>query len=118
MLSLRAADMANSERLSRISWLMAEIVQASEEKESLALAAWNSVSTDSASSTRFLNMRQVERHIRLLDQAIREQEIELNIPPTISAPALEKPLQEVENLIAPIIVSGHTRSLRSRNADS
>jgi hypothetical protein len=68
--------------LSRIAWLSDEILRTSEEKVHLAQASCDSVSNHTMCLSHAPFMRtQVDRHIRILDQAIQEQEAAIALGP-------------------------------------
>jgi hypothetical protein len=81
------------EMLSHIAWLSEEIQRASEEKVNLAQAAYDSVRPPPPPQHRSLYsyLSQVDRHIRLLDQSVKEHEASISLgvrPGTHLAPIL------------------------------
>jgi hypothetical protein len=78
--------------LSHIAWLSEEILRASEEKVNLAQAAYDSVRLfPQIVGLMSYAVPQVDRHIRLLDQSIKEQEASISLgvrPGTHLAPIL------------------------------
>lgn len=78
----RAKPPASSrELLSHIAWLSEEYLRTSREKVNLAQAAHDSVSFPHSCSKVSYFQCQVDRHIRLLDQFIKEQEASLGPEP-------------------------------------
>ncbi len=78
----RAGPSTSRELLRHLGWFMEEVVRGSQEKVGLAQAVFDSVSdkvSNSRPSPDAIPVRsKVDRHIRLLDQSIREQEMSIS----------------------------------------
>ncbi|KAF5357890.1 hypothetical protein D9756_001784 [Leucocoprinus leucothites] len=78
---LRPSPTSTRELLSHIGWLNEEYLRTSREKVNIAQTAQDSVHNFCPLLLAHINFQQVDRHIRLLDQFIKEQEASLGPEP-------------------------------------